>query len=149
MALWDSISVYIGPSPRERQEQERNDWWEKFQTIPPAPTASTVGPCPTIIRIVGEGGRVVRRFWVNFQGVLLIPWNHRRKLNCFDKMLQGSGKSLTFDSVYTYYFIIIYMYIVLVDTCRQIIQVDKILLLAESLYYLNSFHKIIIFTRVN
>ena len=37
---------------------------------PPAPTASAVGPCPTVI----GGGWVVRRCWVNFQcrGVLLI-----------------------------------------------------------------------------
>ena len=53
---------------------------------PPAPTASAVGPCPTIIQIVGRPGtgsvpitiappgvgRVVRWCWVNFQcrGVL-------------------------------------------------------------------------------
>ena len=24
-ALWDSILVYIGPSPREREEEERKD----------------------------------------------------------------------------------------------------------------------------
>ena len=54
---------------------------------PPAPTASAIGPCPTVIKIVGRpgtgklhstiaprGGRVVRRCWVIFQcrGVLLI-----------------------------------------------------------------------------
>ena len=68
---------------------------------PPAPTASTIGSCPTIIQIVGRpgtgssprtiappdhpkessslilisgGGRVERRCWVNFQcrGVLLV-----------------------------------------------------------------------------
>ena len=24
-ALWDSISVYIGPSPRKREKEDRND----------------------------------------------------------------------------------------------------------------------------
>ena len=28
-ALWDSISVYIRPSPREREKEERDDRWEK------------------------------------------------------------------------------------------------------------------------
>ena len=28
-ALWDNISVYIGPSPREREEEKRSDRWEK------------------------------------------------------------------------------------------------------------------------
>ena len=28
-ALWDSISVYIGPSPREREKEKRSDRWEK------------------------------------------------------------------------------------------------------------------------
>ena len=44
------------------------------EQLPPAPTASAKGPCPTIIQIVGRpgtrslgGGRVQRRFWVNFQ----------------------------------------------------------------------------------
>ena len=27
-ALWDSISVYIGPSPKEREKEERKDRWE-------------------------------------------------------------------------------------------------------------------------
>ena len=47
---------------------------------PPAPTTSAVGPCPTVIQIVGRpgngslpstiapgGDRVVRWSWVNFQ----------------------------------------------------------------------------------
>ena len=34
-ALWDSISVYIGPSPKEREKEERNDRGEKnVQTTP-------------------------------------------------------------------------------------------------------------------
>ena len=27
-ALWDSISVYIGPSPKEREKEKRKDRWE-------------------------------------------------------------------------------------------------------------------------
>ena len=27
-ALWDSISVYIGPSPKEREKEERKGRWE-------------------------------------------------------------------------------------------------------------------------
>ena len=52
-ALWDSISVYIGPSPREREEEKRNDRREKktSKQPPPAPIASAIGPCPTIIQI--------------------------------------------------------------------------------------------------
>ena len=52
-ALSDCISVYIGPSPRERENEKRNDRREKTMAKqpPPAPTASTVGPCPTLIQI--------------------------------------------------------------------------------------------------
>ena len=28
-AIWDSISVYIGPSPREREKEKRSDRREK------------------------------------------------------------------------------------------------------------------------
>ena len=48
-ALWDSISLYIKLSPREREEEERNEIMSKQP--PPAPTARAVGPCPTIIQI--------------------------------------------------------------------------------------------------
>ena len=52
-ALWDSISVYIGPSPREREKEEKMiDKRKKCPNNPhPRPTASTVDPCPTIIKI--------------------------------------------------------------------------------------------------
>ena len=53
-ALLDSISVYIGPSPRERGRKKREviDERKKMSKQPlPAPTASTVGPCPTTIQI--------------------------------------------------------------------------------------------------
>ena len=51
----------------------------------PVPTASAIGPCPTIIQIVGRpatgwGGRVVRWCWVNFQcrGVLQSGYSRAR-----------------------------------------------------------------------
>ena len=57
-ALWDSISVYIGPSPRERKKEEK--WQTRERNVqnkpPPAPTASAVGPCPTVVQIVGRPG---------------------------------------------------------------------------------------------
>ena len=37
-ALWDSISVYIGPSPREREKEKRNDRREKKCPNTPART---------------------------------------------------------------------------------------------------------------
>ena len=47
-ALWDSIPIYIGPG-------ERKEKWEMREKMsknpPPAHTASTVGPCPTLIQI--------------------------------------------------------------------------------------------------
>ena len=57
-ALLDSIAVYIGPSPREREKEERNDRGEKKmdKQPPPAPTARAIGPCPTIIQIVVRPG---------------------------------------------------------------------------------------------
>ena len=56
-ALLDTISVYIGPSPKEREKEERKDRLVKMsKQLPPAPTASTVGPCPTVIQIVGRPG---------------------------------------------------------------------------------------------
>ena len=48
-ALLVSISVYIGPFPREREKEERNNRREKkSKQPPPAPTAGAEGPCPTI-----------------------------------------------------------------------------------------------------
>ena len=49
--LSDSISVYIGPSPRKRGKEENWQMREKmFKQPPHAPTASIVGPCPTIFQ---------------------------------------------------------------------------------------------------
>ena len=51
-ALLDSISVYIGPSLRERGKEEKGQTTVKMsKQPPPAPTASAVGPCPTLIQI--------------------------------------------------------------------------------------------------
>ena len=56
-ALWDSISVYIGPSPRKREKEERKDRGKKCPNNPhPHLFASAVGPCPTVIQIVGRPG---------------------------------------------------------------------------------------------
>ena len=51
-ALLDSISVYIGPSPREGERKGKRKTREKMSKHPPpAPTASAIGPCPTISQI--------------------------------------------------------------------------------------------------
>ena len=50
----DSVSVYIGPSPKERKWRETTDESKNVQTTPPTATASAVGPCPTVIQIVGR-----------------------------------------------------------------------------------------------
>ena len=56
-AFWDSISVCIEPPAREWEKEERKiDEKKNVQTAPPAPTASAVGPCPTIIQSVGRPG---------------------------------------------------------------------------------------------
>ena len=41
---------------RGRKRKERIDESKNVQTTPPAPTASAVGPCPTVIQIVGRPG---------------------------------------------------------------------------------------------
>ena len=50
--LSDSISVFIGPSPRERERERREliDERKNVQTTPLAPTASTLSPCLTVIQ---------------------------------------------------------------------------------------------------
>ena len=55
-ALGNSISVYIRPSPKEREKELRWDRREKMsKQPPPAPTArAVVGPCPTVVQIVGR-----------------------------------------------------------------------------------------------
>ena len=52
------FSLYRAVSHREREKEERNDRREKKcpNQPPPAPTASAVGPCPTLIQIVGRPG---------------------------------------------------------------------------------------------
>ena len=54
-ALWDSILVYIGPSPKEREKEEKKDRMMRVKmSKQPTPTASAEGPCPTVIQIVGR-----------------------------------------------------------------------------------------------
>ena len=49
---WDSILVCVGPSPKEGERREKRQTREKMsKQPPPAPTASTVGPCPTFIQV--------------------------------------------------------------------------------------------------
>ena len=52
MAQWYSISVNIGPIPREMEkDKEMIDERKIIQTIIPAPTESTVDPCPTVNKV--------------------------------------------------------------------------------------------------
>ena len=86
------FSLYRAFPQREEERGKKGKMREKMsKQPPPAPSASALGPCPTVVQIVGRpgigslpstlappdhpplGGRVVRRCWVNFQcwGVLL------------------------------------------------------------------------------
>ena len=69
-ALLDSISVYIGPSPRKREKEKRNDRREKKCPNNPTPslTASALGPCPTLIQI----SRTPRHWTLTQQSLNLI-----------------------------------------------------------------------------
>ena len=54
-ALWDSISVYIGPPPKEREKEKRNDRREKKCPNHPHPhllQEQYALPCPTLIQII-------------------------------------------------------------------------------------------------
>ena len=51
------FSLYRTVSQREgEREEKRIDESKNVQTTPPAPTTSAVGPCPTVIQIVGRPG---------------------------------------------------------------------------------------------
>ena len=50
------FSLYRAVSQREGEREERIDESKNVQTTPPAPTASAIGPCPTVIKIVGRPG---------------------------------------------------------------------------------------------
>ena len=50
------FSLYRAVSQREGDRGERIDESKNVQTTPPAPTASAIGPCPTVIKIVGRPG---------------------------------------------------------------------------------------------
>ena len=51
------FSLYRAASQREGEREEKGKMREKMSTQPPpAPTASAVGPWPTVIKIVGRPG---------------------------------------------------------------------------------------------
>ena len=50
------FSLYRAVSQREGERGERIDESKNVQTTPPAPAASAIGPCPTVIKIVGRPG---------------------------------------------------------------------------------------------
>ena len=52
--LRQHFSLYRAVSQRERKKREMIDEGKNDPTTPPAPTASVVGPCPTIIQISAE-----------------------------------------------------------------------------------------------
>ena len=52
--VFQSIS---GRLPKEREKEKKGQMRVKMsKQPPPAPTASAVGPCPTVIKIVGRPG---------------------------------------------------------------------------------------------
>ena len=50
------FSLYRAVSQREGERGERIDESKNVQTTPPTPTASAIGPCPTVTKIVGRPG---------------------------------------------------------------------------------------------
>ena len=50
------FSLYRAVSQRQGERGEKIDEGKNVQTTPPAPTASAIGPCPTVIKIVGRPG---------------------------------------------------------------------------------------------
>ena len=50
------FSLHRAVSQREGERRERVDESKNVQTPPPAPTASAIGPCPTVIKITGRPG---------------------------------------------------------------------------------------------
>ena len=50
------FSLYRAVSQREGERGERIDESKNSKPPPPAPTASAIGPCPTVIKIVGRPG---------------------------------------------------------------------------------------------
>ena len=50
------FSLYQAVSQREGERGERIDESKMSKPPPPAPTASVIGPCPTLIKIVGRPG---------------------------------------------------------------------------------------------
>ena len=50
------FSLYRAVSQREGEKGERIDERKMSKPPPPAPTASAIGPCPTVIETVGRPG---------------------------------------------------------------------------------------------
>ena len=50
------FSLYRAVSQREGERGERIDESKNVQTTPTPPAASAIGPCPTVIKIVGHPG---------------------------------------------------------------------------------------------
>ena len=50
------FSLYRAVSQREGERRKRIDESKMSKPPPPAPTASAIGPCPTVIKIVGRPG---------------------------------------------------------------------------------------------
>ena len=76
-ALWDSISAYIGPPPREGERKEKRQTREKMsKQPPPAPTASARSPCPTIIEIsrMPRNCRFTQRLRITRSPLCMHPW---------------------------------------------------------------------------
>ena len=58
------FSLYRAVSKREGERGEKIDESKMSKPPPPAPIASAIGPCPTVIKIVGRPGLVGWLFWV-------------------------------------------------------------------------------------
>ena len=56
LGLRQQFSLYRAVFQREGEKREMIDESKNVQTTPPARTVSAVGPCPTVIKIVGRPG---------------------------------------------------------------------------------------------
>ena len=93
--IFQSISDRL--PKRGRKRKERIDESKNVQTTPPAPTASAVGPCPTVFQIVGRPGTgslpstiakttMVHHF--SFSRVLLFESKHCAQTYMYFKQIQ-------------------------------------------------------------
>ena len=75
------FSLYRAVSQREGERAEKRiDESKNVQTTPTTPTTSAVGPCPTVIQIVGRPG-------TESLPSTIAPPDHPRKLRNFDRIL--------------------------------------------------------------